>query len=150
MKPEPQAPAVIARSPRYFLWLSVVVAMCLPGQVSADFKSRTNQRVLPTIVDGAQMEVFSTAGAAAPDYFCTASQYALRRLAAHPSDRVVVVRPLAPSTTDPRFQSVLFAVQPWEEYRSRNGSIVASVGRVGTSYSNAVGLRWCRKSPLAR
>lgn len=124
----------------------VMLGLALPADASGDFVARNKQRVAATTVDGAMMEVFSTAGAAAPDYFCAAADYAVSRLGANWSDRVVVVRPEAQSVTRPAFRSVLFSVRPWQEPRSANEAFAMKVDRVGVEYTVTLSIKRCKFS----
>ncbi len=120
--------------------------LALPAHASGDFIARNKHRVVATTVDGALMEVFSTPGAGAPGYFCAAANYAIRRLGANWSDRVVVVRPEERSASRPAFRSVLFAVRPWQEARSGNASFLMDVDRVGAEYTITLSLKRCELS----
>ncbi|MEM9394817.1 MAG: hypothetical protein AAGA38_13230 [Pseudomonadota bacterium] len=123
-----------------------LVSPVVPAFASSEFLARNKQRVAATTVDGAMMEVFSTAGASAPGYFCAAADYAIRRLGANWSDRVVVIRPEAQSATRPEFRSVLFSVRPWQDDRASTAPFLMSVGVAGVEYTNTHSLNRCNLS----
>ncbi|WP_425092575.1 hypothetical protein [Tropicimonas sp. S265A] len=110
---------------------------------ASEFVAANKQRVVPASIEGAQMEVFSTAGAAGPQYFCAAGDYAVRRLEAGNSDRLVVVKGEAPSESRPRFRSVFFSVVPWQGERGGNSSINVQVDRPGEEMSVVVARKFC-------
>jgi hypothetical protein len=127
------------------MWFIALGAGILASPVlaSGEFIALNKHRVVPSSVDGAMMEVYSRPGAAGPQYFCAAADYAVRRLGRNTSDRVIVVRPEAPSTTKPGFRSVLFSVRPWQAEREEDPSLTLDIDRVGEEEPIVVARKRC-------
>lgn len=114
------------------------------GRRDGDFITRQNFRVTPGPQEG-QFTVLGTAGAAGPDFFCAAAEYAWRRLDVPQSQRIVTVSPVARSPDHGGRRSTVFAVVAPEDSQS-NESLQARVDRAGESLTIAHALTLCRDS----
>ena len=86
-----------------------VVLMALPAS-SQDTRRWTSDDGLTVVGNRSGFEVLSGAGSGKADYFCAAGTFAALRLGAAHTDRVVVVRGLGPSATQPTRFSVIYDI----------------------------------------
>lgn len=92
--------------------------------------------------DGA-FEVLAEPGTAGPQYFCAAGDFAQVRRNARATDRVVMIRPDAPSIHIPGRRSATFTIAP-PGPRTQPLISLAPMNRAGASFTVAGAVNLCR------
>lgn len=108
------------------------------------FIASNKQRVIPSIDGQPSFEVLSQPGAAGPQYFCAAAEFARSVLRANMNDLLVSTSAEGPSPTRPGFKSVMFELRPPAEAPSDPAGIILDVSRAGHVRSVATALQFCR------
>jgi len=108
------------------------------------FVASNKQRVYPAPQDPARFEVLSQPGAAGPQYFCAAAEYARKVLRAEMDDALVTLTPEGPSEVSTRHRGVQFELRPAAEAPPPDNALVLNLRNAGLSRRVAVALRHCR------
>ncbi|WP_425092576.1 hypothetical protein [Tropicimonas sp. S265A] len=108
------------------------------------FIASNDHRVVPSIDNSPTFEVLSRPGAAGPQYFCAAAEYARQVLRAEMTDILVSTTAEGPSRTNPDFRSVMFELRAPEEAPSSGSGITIDISEPRQVRSVAVALQFCR------
>lgn len=126
------------------LFLIVLVACAGPQPSASRLFVASNDHRVYGLGEPDRFEVLSRPGAAGRDYFCAASEYAIRRLRAGPTDRLVVATPIGGSLAQPSRRAVGFQLVPQGVAVPDRRGVTVSVSRVGENLNVAHGRSFCR------
>lgn len=137
---------------------AVLLSGCAPtaGDLSGG-KSFLAQNDLQVIADPAnpgQFEVLTEGGNGGPDYWCSAGDYAQRRLGAGATTRVFLVKPYGRSQIRSSRNSVGYSINPsagvLNQSALNSGRITMSMNKIGENYTTAHARNVCDKMSLNR